>query len=310
MLAIVGASGKLGFATLTALLDSDMLKPEEIVCTTSSDSGSQKLEAARKRGVQVRRAHWDDQKSFESAFQGCDKLFLISSSRIQKDFGEAPEGKGREADHYGALEAAEVAGVKHVYYTSLAFAKPSKSRVMKAHERTEDWFKAQSDLKYTVLREGLYNESWPLYLGHFNFPGDDGTEIPVAGDSKISWTAIPDLGFATAKILSAPSDEWAGKTCYLSQSQSHTLKEVAEMVSKARGKETKVKVVDRTEHEKYYVEQRGIDEAYVKWWSKSFDALRDNECEIKDSTFEDIFAKSGSKPKTMEATITEMFSKA
>ncbi|KAK3719150.1 hypothetical protein LTR37_004714 [Vermiconidia calcicola] len=294
MLAIVGASGKLGFATLTALLDSDMLKPEEIVCTTSSDPGNQKLEAARKRGVQARRAHWDDQESFEHAFQGCDKVFLISSSRIQKDFGDAPEGRGREADHYQALEAAKAAGVKHVYYTSLAFAKPSKSRVMKAHERTE----------------GLYNESWPLYLGHFNFPGDDRTEIPVAGDSKISWTAIPDLGFATAKILSAPSDEWAGKTCYLSQSQSHTLEEVAEMVSKARGKETKVKVVDRSEHEKFYVEQRGMDEAYVKWWSKSFDALRDNECEIRDSTFEDIFAKSGSKPKTMEATITEMFSKA
>src|ERR1700753_3777524 len=124
MLAIVGASGKLGFATLNALVDNNLIPPDESVCTTSSLSGEEKLSSLRERGVQVRLANWDSQSSFESAFQGCSKLFLISSSRINKDFFDAPLGQGREADHFVALEAAKKAGVKHVYYTSLAFANP------------------------------------------------------------------------------------------------------------------------------------------------------------------------------------------
>ena len=304
MLAIVGASGKLGFATLNALLDRNLIPPSEIICTTSSDAGAKKLEPARQRGVKVFSANWDDPQTFETAFQGCDKLFLISSSRIQKDFGDAPPGLGREADHFQALQAARNAKVKHIYYTSLAFAKPSKSRVMKAHERTEEWLKVGT--KYTILREGLYNESWPLYLGHWKLGEDERTEVPVAGDSKISWTSIADLGLANALILAAPSEEWARKTVYLSQEKAYTLKEVVEMVSKAKGKEVQLKIVERAEHERYYVEERGMEDGYVKWWSKTFDALKQNECEIHDPTLERLLESKGVKPKQMEETVNEM----
>ena len=233
MLVIIGASGKLGFATLNALLNHNLIPAEQIICTTSSESGAQKLEPTRQKGVQIRTAHWDDQASFEAAIpKDCDKLFLISSSRIQKDYGDIhpPSGKGREEDHFKVLQAARNQNVKHVYYTSLAFANPSKSRVMTAHERTEEWLKKET--KYTILREGLYNESWPLYLGHWKVPDDnEGREkVRVAGDGKISWTSIADLGLASALILAAPSEEWAEKVVYLSQEKAYTLQEVAEMV--------------------------------------------------------------------------------
>lgn len=307
MLAIVGASGKLGFATLTALLDNNLLRPNEIVCTTSSEAGAKKLQPFQGRGVQVNSANWDDQQSFVDALQGCTKLFLISSSRISKDFNDAPPGEGREADHFVALEAAKKAGVKHVCYTSLAFAKPSLSRVMKAHERTEDWLQNQSDLDWTIIREGLYNESWPLYFGHYGMKDDDRTEVPVAGDCKISWTAIGDLGLANALILTAPKEDWKGRTCYLSQKKAHTLEEVAGMVSKARAKEVRSRIVSREQHEKYYVEARGMDEAFIKWWSKTYDALNHNECGINDSTLERLLKSRGRQPKQMETTIQAMF---
>jgi uncharacterized protein YbjT (DUF2867 family) len=308
MLAIVGASGKLGYATLSALLEHNLVPGSKVVCTTSSDAGAEKLSAFRSsHGIHVRSATWDDPSSLESALQGCDKLFLISSSRIQKDFFDAVAGEGREADHFIALEAAKKVGVKHVYYTSLAFAKPSKSRVMKAHERTEDWLENQKDFKWTVIREGLYNESWPLYLGHYDFPKDDRREVPVAGDSKISWTAIADLGLATAMILTAEPQEWAGNTCYLSQRRAVTIAEVAGLVAKAREQELSVKIVSRDEHEKYYIQERGKDEGYIKWWAKTYDALRDNECEIQDSTLEELLAKKAVKPKPIEDTVQEMF---
>lgn len=306
MLAIVGASGKLGYATLSALLSQHLINPEEVVCTSSSDSGTAKLQNLNEQGFQIRRADWDsDPSTWEKAFEGCDRLFLISSSRIDKDFGDAPPGKGRESDHFKALEVAKSVGIKHIYYTSLAFANPSKSGVMKAHERTEAWLQ-NSGMKYTIIREGLYNESWPLYFGHYDVPNDERSEVPVAGDSKISWTSIPELGLANAVILSSPSEEWAGKAFYLSQKPAHTLEEVAAMVSKVKGKDVKLKVITREEHEKYYIQERGMPEGMIKWWSKTYDALRDNECEISDPTFERILARRGLKPKPMEETVSEM----
>lgn len=305
-LAIVGASGKLGFATLNALLDHQLLAPETIVCTTSSESGAKKLEGARQRGINVRSAHWDDKDSWMTALEGCDRLFLISSSRINKDFNEAPLGHGREEDHFRALAAAEQVGVKHVYYTSLAFANPSLSRVMTAHERTEEYLKS-SPFDYTIIREGLYNESWPLYLGHYDLPKDDRTEIIVAGDSQISWTSIPDLGLANALVLAAPPEEWKGKTFYLSQSKTHSMEEVAALVAKARGKGLKLRIVSRQDHERYYINERKMVKPFIEWWSKTYDALNKNECQIQDSTLEQLLSSKGLKPKPMEETVKEMF---
>jgi uncharacterized protein YbjT (DUF2867 family) len=307
MLVIAGASGKLGFATLTSLLEHDLIPASEITVTSSSASGAAKLKPATEKGAKLVSAEWDDPASWEAAFEDADKLFLISSARIEKDFGDAPYGQGREADHFRALEAAKKAGVKHVYYTSLAFANPSKSRVMKAHERTEEYLRNEWPGKFTIIREGLYNESWPLYFGHYDVPNDDRDEVITAGDSLISWTSIPDLGLANALILAAPSGDWAGKTFYLSQRKAHTLNEVAGMVSKARGKTVGFRVVPREEHEKFYVEKH-MPEPMITWWSKSYDALRDGECQIDDPTLERLLAEKGVKPTPMEETVANMLS--
>lgn len=306
MLVIEGASGKLGFATLTSLLEHNLLPPSEITVTSSSESGAAKLKPAVDKGVKLVSADWDEPAFWDAAFKGADKLFLISSARIDKDFGDAPPGKGREADHFVALEAAKKAGVQHVYYTSLAFANPSKSRVMKAHERTEEYLHREWAGKFTIIREGLYNESWPLYFGHYDVPNDSRSEVVTGGDSPISWTSIPDLGLANALILAAPSPEWANKVFYLSQRKAHTLDEVAAMVSKARGKQVKFKVVPRKEHEKFYVEEKGMPEPMIAWWSKTYDALRDIECKIDDPTLEDLLASMGVKPEPMEKTVAGM----
>jgi uncharacterized protein YbjT (DUF2867 family) len=306
MLVIQGASGKLGFATLNAILEHNLLPPTDITVTSSSDAGAAKLKPATEKGVKLVTAEWDKPGSWETAFKGADKLFLISSARIEKDFNDAPHGEGREADHFPALEVAKKVGVKHVYYTSLAFANPSKSRVMKAHERTEEYLRREWPGKFTIIREGLYNESWPLYFGHYDVPNDSRDEVITGGDGPISWTSIPNLGLANALILAAPSSEWADKAFYLSQRQTRTLKDVAGMVSKAKGKQVAYKTVSREEHEKFYVHERGMPEAMITWWSKSYDALRDNECQIDDPTLEQLLASKGVKPTPMEETVTEM----
>lgn len=307
MLAIIGASGKLAYATLDALLTNNLIPASEILCTSSSPPNSESYKKVKARGVHIKSATFDDPSSIKSALQGCDRLFLVSSPRIDMDFNDAPYGSGREKDMFIAIDAAVEAGVKHIWYTSLAFANPSKSGVMRAHMRTEAYLAGLKGITYTIIREGLYNESWPLYLGHYDVKGDERDVIPVGGDSPISWTSIADLGFATAQVLSSPTAEYAGKTFYLSNTKDPlSLEQIAELVSQAKGRKVSLKIVSRQEHERYYIEERKMDEPMIKWWSRTYDSLRDQECLIKDTTFDRLLESKGRKPKPMEETVREM----
>ena len=225
------------------------------------------------------------------------------------DYNDAPLWQGREKHHRAAIDAALEAGVKHIYYTSLGFSNPSKAGVMRAHIRTEEYLhnlEKEGKVKITIIREGLYNESWPLYFGYyFGLKNETRNEVVVAGDGPVSWTSIPDMAFGTAKVLAAPSDKWSGKTFYLSQKKTWTLQDIAQIVSKVRKEEIKLKIVSRKEYEDYYAE-RGAERASVEWWSSSYDALKDGECAINDPTLEGLLKEAGRSPTPLEETIEEM----
>lgn len=225
------------------------------------------------------------------------------------DYNDAPLWQGREKHHRAAIDAALEVGVQHIYYTSLAFANPSKAGVMRAHLRTEQYLKELEEdgkAKVTILREGLYNESWPLYFGYYyRLKEEKREEIVVAGDGEVSWTAIDDMAYCTAKAIAESSDTWAGKTFYLSQKETRNLSDIAGIVNQVVRRDIRLKVLSRKEYEDYYV-GRGTERASVEWWSSSYDALRDGECQIDDPTLEGMLEKAGKKPKSLEETIREM----
>lgn len=225
------------------------------------------------------------------------------------DYNNAPLWQGREKHHRAAIDAAIAVGIKHIYYTSLAFANPSKAVVMRAHIRTEQYLtqlEQDGKVRTTIIREGLYNESWPLYLGYyFGLKDETREDIVVAGDGAVSWTSIADMAFGTAKVLAGPSEEWSGRTFYLSQKKTWTLRDIAEIVSKVQQRNVRLKVVSKKEYENFY-EARGTERASVEWWSSSYDALEDGECAIDDATLEDMLKEAGRSPKSLEKTIEEM----
>jgi uncharacterized protein YbjT (DUF2867 family) len=226
------------------------------------------------------------------------------------DYNDAPLWKGRELHHRSAIDAAVSVGVKHIFYTSLAFSNPSKAGVMRAHIRTEEYLKeleGQGKVRVTVLREGLYNESWPLYFGYyFGLKEESRTEVVVAGDGRVCWTSIADMAYATAKILGEASEKWAGKTVYLSQKKSCTLRDISGMVGTIREEEVRLKVVDRKAFVEFYAGEKGMQREAVEWWSSSYEALEQGECEIDDPTLEGILREAGRVPKGLEETVEEM----
>lgn len=71
---------------------------------------------------------------------------------------------------------------------------------MQPHLATEAYLK-QSGVTYTVIREGIYSESWPLYVGFWNAKKEERElKIPY-GDGGIAWVCRDDLGEGTAKLM-------------------------------------------------------------------------------------------------------------
>jgi uncharacterized protein YbjT (DUF2867 family) len=257
----------------------------------------------------MRQANFDDASSLGKAYSGCERLFLVSSPLVEMDFNDAPLWQGREKHHRTAIDAAVKAGVQHIYYTSLAFSSQSKAGVMRAHVRTEAYLhelERANKVKVTIIREGLYSDNWPLAFGYyFGLKDETRDEIVVAGDGPLSFASIADITFGTAKVLAAPSEHWSGKTVTLSLRQTWTLQEMADLVSRVKGRKVHLTVVSKKEFDDYYT-GRGLDRASVEWWSSAYDSFKEGECAVEDSTLENLLKEAGRIPEMFETTVKNM----
>ena len=125
-IAIIGASGKLGGATLSALLAHNLAPPSDIIALTSSSAPeSPTWTKLSTTGAQVRHARFEDGKTFDGALKGVHTLFLVSTPDIALDFGVpmdydgtaagAEPNKGRESHHKNAIDAAvDAAGGRRI----------------------------------------------------------------------------------------------------------------------------------------------------------------------------------------------------
>lgn len=176
---------------------------------------------------------------------------------------------------------------------------------MRAHLRTEEYLKGLTDIRWTILREGLYQESWPLYLGYFDTVGDERDEVVVAGNGGLSWVALRDLGVANAFLLADDTGKYDGKLFYLSPKKTATLADVLGIVSKIKGREIRLKIVGEKEYVDHYVE-KGVEKEMLEWWSSSYTALDEGECEIQDGLLDELLDSAKVKQKAIGETVREM----
>jgi hypothetical protein len=153
------------------------------------------------------------------------------------DYNNAPLWQGREKHHRAAIDAALEAGVKHIYYTSLAFSSTSTAGVMRAHLRTESYLhdlEKEGKVKITIVREGLYSEGWPVAFGYYDLKDDTREEIVVAGDGGLSFTSIADICFGTAKVIAGSGEYWSGKTVHTSKGRRGHCRTLQRLSAKSR----------------------------------------------------------------------------
>jgi NAD(P)H dehydrogenase (quinone) len=190
MLAITGANGHLGQATIKALLTK--VPATDIVAVVRDP---QKATDLQQLGVQVRQGDYNNAASLLGAFQGVDTVFLISGTDLEH----------RTQQHQQVIDAAKQAGVQRLVYTSvLNPSRTSHFGASPSHFDTEEYLLA-SGLTYTVLRNALYLDLVPGFVGKDAVPS--GKFYFAAGDGKVSYALREEIAQASANVLTANGHE-------------------------------------------------------------------------------------------------------
>ena len=215
MIVITGATGQLGRLVIQSLLAK--LPATQIVAAVRNPARAVDLAA---QGVQIRQADYTDPASLVTAFQGAEKVLLISSSEIGQ----------RAAQHRNVIDAAKKAGVSLVAYTSILHADRSPLGLAAEHAATEAYLR-ESGLPHVLLRNGWYTEN---YLASVPPALQHGAFIGSAGEGRISSAARVDYADAAAVALTLPNQ--SGKVYELAGDDSYTLTEFAAELSRQSGK--------------------------------------------------------------------------
>jgi NAD(P)H dehydrogenase (quinone) len=187
MYALTGANGQLGRLVLQHLL---MLLPaDQIIATTRNPHVFDDFET---RGVLVRHADFTDPATLRAAFAGVKSLLIISTNKSGH----------RVEQHRAAVEAAVLAGVRHIVYTSCPEASAhASSPVQLEHGLTESAL-ASSGVAWTALRNNMYTEALPYIINLLRI--GDQLLIPE-GQGKPTWITREDCARTAAFVVAGLS---------------------------------------------------------------------------------------------------------
>lgn len=224
MILVTGATGQLGSAVVSGLLDR---LPAGTIAASARDPA--KAAGLAERGVDVRRADFTDPDGLPAAFAGATQVLVTSVDKL---------GEAAQHMHRTAIEAARAAGARRVLYTSHMGAR-SGSPFTPAHDHAAaEMCLAEASGPFTALRHGFYAESALHLVGH----GLQGGEIRAPEDGPVSWTARADLAEADA-ILLADEGRLDGITPPLTGPEALTMADIAALASGLMGREIRRVVV-------------------------------------------------------------------
>jgi uncharacterized protein YbjT (DUF2867 family) len=184
-------------------------------------------------GCTVAVAAYDDAGSVRAALAGTSTVFMVS----------AAEHPDRVAQHRTFIDAAALAGVSHLVYTSFYGASPSSTFTLaRDHWVTEEHLRA-SGLAHTILRDNLYADFLPLLAD------EHGVIRGPAGDGRVAAVAIADVADVASVVLRDPGAH-QGATYDLTGPTALSLTEVAGLLTRVGSRS-------------FRYEPETVDEAYA-----------------------------------------------
>ena len=215
-IAITGATGQLGNLVREQLLQ--LTAAQNIVALVRKID---KAEHFKVQGIEPREFDYDRPETLVPALLGIDKLLLISANEIGR----------RTPQHQAVIDAAKVAGVPYLAYTSLLRADTSPLGLAQEHRETEKLIQ-DSGITYTFLRNNWYSENYLAGVAHTI---EIGTLFGAAQAGRISSASRIDYAEAAAKVLTSTGHE--NKTYELAGSESFSLSDLATFIGQAVNKD-------------------------------------------------------------------------
>ena len=182
--------------------------------------------------AEIRRMSYTNTPEVVEAWKSIDTLLMVSAR-------ENPE---RVEEHKSFLDAAKLAGVQHIVYTSFYGADEKASFTLsRDHAQTEAYIK-KLGFTYTFLRDNFYLD----FL--IDIALENGEIRGPAGRGRVSAVARKDTSRVAAEILLNPK-EWENQTLNLTGPEDLSMEEIVALLSKETG--NAITYVDESVEEAY-----------------------------------------------------------
>ena len=223
MIGITGVTGKLGSYV------ADLVDKKGIASIHLARSPERATVYA---SAEIRKMVYANTPEVVEALKGIDVLLMVSAR-------ENPE---RVEEHTSFLDAAKLAGVQHIVYTSFYGADEKATFTLsRDHAQTEAYIK-KLGFTYTFLRDNFYLDFF------IDIALENGEIRGPAGRGRVSAVARKDTSRVAAEILLNPK-EWENQTLNLTGPEDLSMEEIVALLSKESGKT--ITYVDETVEEAY-----------------------------------------------------------
>ena len=182
--------------------------------------------------AKIRKMVYANTPEVVEALKGIDVLLMVSAR-------ENPE---RVEEHKSFLDAAKLAGVQHIVYTSFYGADEKATFILsRDHAQTEAYIK-KLGFTYTFLRDNFYLDFF------IDIALENGEIRGPAGRGRVSAVARKDTSRVAAEIILNPK-EWENQTLNLTGPENLSMEEIVELLSKETG--NAITYVDESVEEAY-----------------------------------------------------------
>lgn len=223
MIGITGVTGKLGSYV------ADLVDKKGIASIHLARSPERATVYA---SAEIRKIVYANTPEVVEALKGIDTLLMVSAR-------ENPE---RVKEHKEFLDAAKLAGVQHIVYTSFYGADEKATFTLsRDHAQTEAYIK-ELGFTYTFLRDNFYLD----FL--IDIALENGEIRGPAGSGLVSAVARKDTSRVVAEILLNPK-EWENQSLNLTGPEDLSMEEIVALLSKESGKT--ITYVDESVEEAY-----------------------------------------------------------
>jgi NAD(P)H dehydrogenase (quinone) len=252
-IAIIGATGQLGGHAVDALLERGTPASGILALGRNED----RLAQLAGKGLRTAVVDLDDKEATAASLDGAGALVLISVGGMN----------GGLAPRANAVEAAQVAGVGHLVYTSVLQAPTTRLVIAPDHKATEEIISA-SGIPATILRNGWYTEN---QRPDFDSARQRGVIANSIGDGRIASAPRRAYGEAIAEVLTTPGHE--GQAYELSGDTAWSFTEFAEAAYDVLGSPVRYEILT-AEQEREQLVASGLDDATADLFTRAYADMR------------------------------------